>query len=83
MKQRLIFAQALMEKPDILMLDEPTNALDADGVNTIRKLILGEKERGTLIMIASHNREDIKIMADVVYSVKNGCVALEEDNYEK
>ena len=34
-------------------------------------------------MIASHNREDIKIMADVVYSVKNGCVALEEDNYEK
>lgn len=83
MKQRLIFAQALMEKPDILMLDEPTNALDADGVNTIRKLILGEKERGTLIMIASHNREDVKIMADVVYSVKNGCVALEEDNYEK
>ena len=83
MKQRLIFAQALMEKPDILMLDEPTNALDADGVNTIRKLILGEKERGTLIMIASHNREDIKIMADVVYSVKNGCVAVEEDNYEK
>lgn len=83
MKQRLIFAQALMEKPDILMIDEPTNALDADGVDTIRKLILGEKERGTLIMIASHNREDIKIMADVVYSVKNGCVALEEDNYEK
>lgn len=83
MKQRLVFAQALMEKPDILMLDEPTNALDADGIDTIRKLILGEKERGTLIMIASHNREDIKIMANVVYSVKNGCVALEEDNYEK
>lgn len=83
MKQRLVFAQALMEKPDILMLDEPTNALDADGIDTIRKLVLGEKERGTLIMIASHNREDIKIMADVVYSVKNGCVALEEDNYEK
>lgn len=83
MKQRLIIAQALMEKPDILMLDEPTNALDEDGIGTIRKLILEEKERGTLVMLASHNREDIKIMADVVYSVKNGCVALEDDDHEK
>lgn len=82
MKQRLVVAQALMEAPDILMLDEPTNALDSDGMDTIRKLIMAEKDRGALVMIASHNKEDIKIMADEVYSVKNGCVTLEENDYE-
>lgn len=82
MKQRLIFAQALMEAPDILMLDEPTNALDSNGMDTIRKLIMEEKDRGTLVMIASHNTEDIKIMADEVYLVKNGCVTLEDNDYE-
>lgn len=82
MKQRLVFAQALMETPDILMLDEPTNALDANGMDIIRKLIIEEKERGALVMIASHNKEDIKIMADEVYFIKDGCVTLEEDGYE-
>lgn len=74
MKQRIILAQAIMEKPDILMLDEPTNALDEDGVEDIRRIILEEKRRGALILISSHNKEDINCLADVVYRVKDGCV---------
>lgn len=74
MKQRIVLAQALMEKPDILMLDEPTNSLDEDGINDIRNLILEEKRRGALIMIASHNKEDIHLLADIVYQIKEGCI---------
>lgn len=74
MKQRLAIAQAIMEKPDVIMLDEPTNALDETGVEEIRKLILEEKERGALILLASHNREDIQVLADEWYKVENGSV---------
>lgn len=82
MKQRIIFAQAIMEKPDILLLDEPTNALDEDGVNVIRKLIKEEKQRGVLVLIASHNKDDIKILSDEVYYVKNGTVTRGEEKNE-
>lgn len=64
MKQRLAIAQAIMEKPDVIMLDEPTNALDETGVEEIRKIILEEKARGALILVASHNKEDIQVLAD-------------------
>ena len=74
MKQRITLAQAIMEKPDIIMLDEPTNALDEDGVEEIRRVILEEKERGALILIASHNKEDIAQLADKVYMVKDGRI---------
>lgn len=74
MKQRITLAQALMEKPAIIMLDEPTNALDEDGIADIRKIILEEKERGALILIASHNKEDIELLADKVYIIKDGKV---------
>lgn len=79
MKQRIILAQALMESPDVIMLDEPTNALDENGVNLIREIILEEKNRGALILIASHNKEDINYLADVVYEVKNGEVTKRND----
>lgn len=72
MKQRLAIAQAIMESPDIIMLDEPTNALDKDGVAQIRKLILEEKERGAMILLASHNSEDIELLSDQTYSIENG-----------
>ncbi len=75
MKQRLVLAQAFMENPKILMLDEPTNALDEKGIDLVRKLILEEKEKGTLVLLASHNREDIEMVADEVYVVKNGMVS--------
>lgn len=74
MKQRLVIAQAVMERPDIIMLDEPTNALDRDGVEKIRNLILEEKQRGALILLASHNTEDINLLADKVFELQNGRI---------
>lgn len=74
MKQRLAIAQAVMEEPDVIMLDEPTNALDETGVEEIRKVILEEKERGALILVASHNKEDIQVLADEWYRVEKGRV---------
>lgn len=74
MRQRLAIAQAVMERPDVIMLDEPTNALDEDGVSEIRTLIRQEKERGALILMASHNSEDIRVLTDRQYRVENGCV---------
>lgn len=72
MKQRLSLAQALFENPDILLLDEPTNALDDNGVDTIRDILLKEKETGKLIIVASHNKEDITLLADTIINVSNG-----------
>ena len=74
MRQRLIIAQAIMEKPDVLMLDEPTNALDEAGVELVRNIILEEKKRGALILLASHNREDMQILADEVIHIESGRI---------
>ena len=72
MKQRLSSAQAWFEDPDILLLDEPTNALDEDGVNDVRRILLEQKKKNKLIIIASHNKEDISLLSDTVISVSNG-----------
>lgn len=77
MKQRLAIAQAIMEYPDIIMLDEPTNGLDEYGVDEIRQLILEEKERGALILLASHNSEDIRILVDHLYRIDGGGISKE------
>ncbi|MFU0782774.1 MAG: ABC-type multidrug transport system, ATPase component [Thermoanaerobacterium thermosaccharolyticum] len=74
MKQRLAIAQAIMERPDIIILDEPTNSLDENGVQLVREILLEEKKRGALILIASHNKDDIDILSDVKYKVDNGSV---------
>ena len=74
MKQRLGIAQAIMEKPGVIMLDEPTNALDETGVEEIRRVILEEKERGALILVACHIKEDIRVLADELYRVENGRI---------
>lgn len=74
MKQRLIIAQAIMEKPDIIILDEPTNALDESGVIEVRNIIEEEKQRGAIILLASHNRQDIDILADHIYILNQGKI---------
>lgn len=78
MKQRLGIAQAIMEDPDILILDEPMNALDDSGIEDIRKVILQYKSEGKIVLIASHNKEDISILCDKVFKMNKGH--LEEMN---
>ena len=72
MKQRLAIAQAIMESPDVIMLDEPTNGLDDSGAKLIRKLIMEEKQRGAIVLLASHNRDDIRQLADKLYHIESG-----------
>ena len=63
-----------VEEPDVIMLDEPTNGLDEAGIKEIRQLIEQEKERGALILLASHNQDDMKILADQVYKIADGRI---------
>ena len=77
MKQRLVFAQAIFEDQKILMLDEPTNAMDDSGVQMVRDILL-ERKKDSIILIASHNREDTDLLADEKYRVSNGQFIKEE-----
>ena len=72
MKQRLGIAQAIMEQPDLIVLDEPTSSIDEEGVELVRRILLEEKERGATILIASHNKEDIEYLADEKFKMENG-----------
>ena len=78
MKQRLGIAQALMESPKLLILDEPINGLDEDGVNDIRKILLNLKKQGVTILIASHNKEDIETLCDSIYTIDNGILHIKK-----
>ena len=83
MRQRLGIAQAIMEDPKLLILDEPTNGLDKHGVGEIRKLLLELKEEGKTILLASHNEEDIRILCDEVYEMDGGVLRKCEDEIRK
>lgn len=72
MKQRLNIAQAVFEKQKIILLDEPTNALDNDGVQLIYKLLKEEKARGALVVITTHHKEDLEEICDVVLKMTEG-----------
>ena len=74
MKQRLAIAQILIEEAPILIFDEPMNGLDRQGIKEIRELILEEKEKGKIILLASHNSEDIEYLCNEVYELENGKV---------
>ena len=74
MRQRLGLAQALMENPELLLLDEPMNGLDKHGVEDMRKLLVQLKEEGTTILVASHNPLDIEILCDEVYEMDAGAI---------
>lgn len=78
MKQRLGIAQALMENPRLLILDEPMNGLDEKGVEDIRKLLLELKEQSVTILLASHNKEDISYLCDSIYIMDNGKLSLKK-----
>ena len=83
MRQRLGIAQAIMEDPKLLILDEPFNGLDKHGVGEIRKLLLELKEEGKTILLASHNEEDIRILCDEVYETDGGVLRKCEDEIRK
>lgn len=75
MRQKLGLAQAIMENPDILILDEPMNGLDKDGVGDMRKYLLDLKKQGKTILIASHSAEDIEILCDTVCEMDKGVLS--------
>lgn len=72
MKQRLGIAAAIMERPDIVILDEPTNSLDADGVNLVKSVIKDEKKRGALVIISCHDAELLQDLSDETFLLEQG-----------
>lgn len=76
MRQRLGLAQAIMENPDLLILDEPMNGLDKDGVKDMRQYLLDLKEKGKTILIASHSAEDIDVLCDTVCEMDRGALTV-------
>jgi len=79
MKQKLGLAQALMEHPPLLVLDEPLNALDSASVETVRKIIRARVDAGSTVIFTSHNSEDIKLLADRVWQLHDGKLELTVD----
>lgn len=74
MRQRLGIAQAIMEDPEVLILDEVTNALDEEGIKMVYEVLNEEKKKGKIIIISSHNRIDIDTLCDEIYLVKNQSI---------
>ena len=75
MRQRLGLAQAIMEDPKVLILDEPMNGLDKEGVEDMRKYLLKLREEGKTILIASHSSEDIAVLCDKTYEMEKGIIS--------
>lgn len=74
MKQKLRIAQAFMAENDLLILDEPTNALDEKSIALLRSEILLEKKRGATVVLASHSKVDIDILCDEIIYLENGMI---------
>ncbi len=74
MKQRLGIAAAIMEKPDIVILDEPTNSLDDSGVELVKKIVFEEKKRGALVIISCHDKEILDLLSDEIYHIVEGKI---------
>ena len=79
MKQKLGIAQVLMENPDILILDEPFNGLDEISANKIREILINEKRKNKIILIATHIKEDIENLCDVIYEMNDGVINLKDE----
>ena len=74
MKQRLGIACAIMENPDLIVLDEPINALDENGIKLVREILHSHKKRGALIIIACHDKEELEFLSDEIYTIENGGI---------
>lgn len=74
MKQRLGIAAAIMEKPDILILDEPTNALDEKGVELVRILLNEAKENNQIIILSCHDKDELEYLSDEIYKISEGRI---------
>lgn len=72
MLQKLGIAQAVMESPDVILLDEPFNALDEESIETVKQMILEQKERGASIVVASHTLDLLREQCDTVYKMTEG-----------
>ena len=77
MRQRLGLAQAIMEDPPILLLDEPMNGLDEAGIQFVRELLQRLRNHGKLILMASHMKEDLDLLCDEIYRVHEGSLFLQ------
>lgn len=80
MKQRLGIAAAVMEYPDIIILDEPINALDESGAMQVREILRKAKERGAIIILACHDKEKLEFLSDVIYEISDGKIVNSEDS---
>lgn len=80
MRQRLGLAQSIMEDPDLLILDEPMNGLDNQGVLDMRMLLKELRTRGKTIILASHSQEDITVLCDAVYQMDAGRITIKSEN---
>lgn len=81
MRQRLGIAQAIMEQPDILILDEPFNGLDQQGISEMRELFLNLKKDGRIILLASHMKEDVELLCDEIYEIKDHHINRKDTAY--
>lgn len=74
MKQRLMIAQAIFEKPEYILLDEPTNALDSNGIDLVHNILEEEKKRGACIIVATHHKEEISDISDEILEMSEGRI---------
>lgn len=79
MKQRLGIAAAIMEDPDIIILDEPINALDDSGTEQVRQILLKHKQRGALIIIACHDADELEFLSDEIIEIAEGRIQPKKD----
>ncbi|HDX9536141.1 TPA: ATP-binding cassette domain-containing protein [Bacillus thuringiensis] len=80
MKQRLGLAQAIMEDPDLIILDEPTNALDQEGIQLVKNIVNELKSQSKTILIASHDYEFLNDITDEIFTLNDGCIVGHEIN---
>lgn len=74
MKQRLGIAAAVMENPDLIILDEPINAIDESGVEQVREILCKHKKRGAIIIIACHDKEELEMLSDEIIEISEGRI---------